>query len=203
MTLGGKTLKNLYLSDGELLEKFHQGDQSSLEELINRYKKKLYTYIFLIVRNKDLTEDIFQETFLKVIKSLLNNQYSENGRFCAWLFRIAHNLIIDHYRRKNKYEALNKDDYDYDIIDIINHSKYDQYENKINENYLKKNLRNLINQLPYEQKEIIILRIYLGLTFKEIAELTNVSINTALGRMRYAILNLRKLIKEKNIPLQA
>lgn len=203
MTLGGKTLKNLYLSDGELLEKFHQGDQSSLEELINRYKKKLYTYIFLIVRNKDLTEDIFQETFLKVIKSLLNNQYSENGRFCAWLFRIAHNLIIDHYRRKNKYETLNKDDYDYDIIDIINFSKNDHFENKINENYLKKNLRNLISQLPYEQKEIIILRIYLGLTFKEIAELTNVSINTALGRMRYAILNLRKLIKEKNIPLQA
>lgn len=196
-------MKNLFLSDSELLEKFRQGDQSSLEVLINRYKKKLYTYIFLIVKNKDLTDDIFQETFFKVIKSLINNQYSESGRFCAWLFRIAHNLIIDHYRRKNKYEALNKDDYDYDIIDIINFSKNNQFKHKINENYLKKNLRNLINQLPYEQREIVILRIYLGLTFKEIAELTNVSINTALGRMRYAILNLRKLIKEKNISLQA
>jgi len=197
-------LKNLYLTDSELIEKFRQGDQSSIELLINRYRKKLYTYIILIVKNKDLAEDIFQETILKVIKSILKNQYTESGRFCAWLYRIAHNLIIDYYRRKSKFEAINKDDYDYNILDIItSHKHTENFENKIHINYIRKNIRNLINHLPYEQKEIVIMRIYLGLSFKEIAELTNVSINTALGRMRYAILNLRKIIKENNIPLQA
>lgn len=187
-------------SDYELVKQFVDGDNSSIEQLINRYRTKVYTYILLIVKNQHLAEDLFQDTFIKVIKSLLDGKYKENGKFLSWVIRIAHNLIIDYYRKTKQLNAVSREDFQ---IDIFNSRKFSgiNIEDRLINNQITQDIKNLIDELPNDQKEVILLRHYCGLSFKEIAEHTDVSINTALGRMRYALINLRKLIKEKNLSL--
>jgi RNA polymerase sigma factor (sigma-70 family) len=193
-------LKTHNRSDYELVKQFVNGNNSSIEQLINRYRTRVYTYILLIVKNQHLAEDLFQDTFIKVIKSLLDGKYKENGKFLSWVIRIAHNLIIDHYRKTRQLNAIPREDYQ---IDIFNSRKFSgiTIEDRLINNQITRDIKNLIDELPHDQKEVILLRHYCGLSFKEIAEHTNVSINTALGRMRYALINLRKLIREKNLSL--
>ena len=188
------------LEDQELVRKFLSGDKSSIEVLINRHKNKVYTYIILTVKNQHLAEDIFQDTFIKVIKSLHEGKYKDNGKFLSWVIRIAHNLIIDHYRKEKQINTYSNEDYE---ADIFNSKKLSDgnVEEVLIQDQITSDVRRLIEELPDDQKQVILLRHYGGLSFKEIAEQTDVSINTALGRMRYALINLRKLIKEKNISL--
>jgi RNA polymerase sigma factor (sigma-70 family) len=188
------------LTDYELVERFIEGDQGSIEYLINRHRKKVYTYIFLIVKDQHLAEDIFQDTFIKVIKSLLDGKYKDNGRFMSWVIRIAHNLIIDHFRKEKQLKTFSNDDYESDLFNSKKFSDKNIEEELVFEQ-ITEDIRNLVDELPEDQKEVVILRHYVGLSFKEIADQTNVSINTALGRMRYALINLRKLIREKNLSL--
>lgn len=187
-------------SDYELVRQFVNGNNSCIEQLINRYRTKVYTYILLIVKNQHLAEDLFQDTFIKVIKSLLDGKYKENGKFLSWVIRIAHNLIIDYYRKNRQLNAISKDDFQ---IDIFNSRKFSgaNIEDRLISDQITEDIKNLVDELPQDQKEVILLRHYCGLSFKEIAEHTNVSINTALGRMRYALINLRKLIQEKKLSL--
>jgi RNA polymerase sigma factor (sigma-70 family) len=187
-------------TDQELVQKFLGGDGSSIEALIKRHKNKVYTYIILTVRNQHLAEDIFQDTFIKVIKSLHEGKYRDDGKFLSWVIRIAHNLIIDHFRKEKQINTLSRKDYESDIFNTRRFSD-GNVEDSIIREQITNDVRSLINELPDDQKQVILLRHYGGLSFKEIAEQTNVSINTALGRMRYALINLRKIIKEKNIIL--
>jgi len=189
------------LKDKELVKKFIEGDKSALEVLIKRHKERVYTYIFFIVKNEKLAEDIFQDTFIKVIKSLRKGKYNEQGVFVSWVIRIAHNLTIDYFRKDSRMPTYSNDVNS--EIDIFNSKKFS--EETIEDEMIKKQIavdvRNLVEELPDEQKEVILLRHFGNLSFREIAEQTNVSINTALGRMRYALINLRKLIEEKNLNL--
>ncbi len=193
-------MKSQQLSDQDLVKRFIQGDQTSIEVLINRHKNKVYTYIILIVKNQSLAEDIFQDTFIKVIKSLKEGKYKDNGKFVSWVIRIAHNLTIDHFRKEKQINTYSNEDYE---ADIFNSRKLAEstVEDIMVENQIIKEVRLLIDELPEDQKQVILLRHYGGLSFKEIAEQTDVSINTALGRMRYALINLRKLIDQKNLSL--
>jgi RNA polymerase sigma-70 factor (ECF subfamily) len=195
-------LNTIYLADQELVNKFISGDMNSLELLINRYRKQVYTYIFILVKNQHLAEDIFQDTFIKVIKSLDGGKYQDNGKFLAWVLRIAHNLVIDHYRKERQLNTSSREDFG---LDILNSRKYADKpaEDSIIDRQIRKDIRGLIDSLPEEQKEVLILRQYCELSFKEIADHTNVSINTALGRMRYALINLRRMVKDKNLTLTA
>jgi RNA polymerase sigma factor (sigma-70 family) len=183
-------------SDYELVEEFVNGRDSAIEVLIRRHQKRVYSYILLLVKNQDVAEDIFQETFIKVIKSLKEGRYVDANRFASWVMRIAHNLIIDHFRRTKQSKMVSKDAYE---VDILNHPKYSDktIEEEVVFEQILTDVRALIDQLPEDQKEVVLLRYYADMSFKEIAEQTNVSINTSLGRMRYAIINMRK-IKEKN-----
>jgi RNA polymerase sigma factor (sigma-70 family) len=195
-------LNTIYLADQELVNKFISGDMNSLELLINRYRKQVYTYIFILVKNQHLAEDIFQDTFIKVIKSLDGGKYQDNGKFLAWVLRIAHNLVIDHYRKERQLNTSSREDFG---LDILNSRKYavKPAEDSMIDRQIRKDIRGLIDSLPEEQKEVLILRQYCELSFKEIADHTNVSINTALGRMRYALINLRRMVKDKNLTLTA
>ncbi len=189
-----------HFSDCELVDKFLNGEMEAIEAIINRHKKRLYSYIFLNVKKHQLAEDLFQDTIIKVIKSLQEGRYQDNGKFLSWVMRIAHNLIIDHFRHEKQFKTLSNDDYE---LDIFNSPKYSEVtiEQSMVWDQVLTDVRKLIEELPPDQKEIILLRHYGGLSFKEIAEQTNVSINTALGRMRYALINIRKLIKEYDISL--
>jgi RNA polymerase sigma factor (sigma-70 family) len=187
-------------SDQDLVKRFIQGDQTSIEVLINRHKNKVFTYIILIVKNQSLAEDIFQDTFIKVIKSLQEGKYKDNGKFVSWVIRIAHNLTIDHFRKEKQINTYSNEDYEADIFNSRKLSE-NTVEDIMVENQIIKEVRLLIDELPEDQKQVILLRHYGGLSFKEIADQTDVSINTALGRMRYALINLRKLIEQKNLSL--
>jgi RNA polymerase sigma factor (sigma-70 family) len=193
-----KTLS--HLSDYELVQDFIEGNQTSLEVLINRHRKKIYTYIILVVKDKYLAEDIFQDTFIKVIKSLNEGRYRDNGKFLSWVIRIAHNLMIDHFRKEKQLNTISNDSYE---TDIFNSRKFAErtIEEELVQDQITTDIRRLLEELPDDQREVVMLRHYCGLSFKEIAEQTNVSINTALGRMRYALINLRKLIEEHNLSL--
>jgi len=193
-------LKASGFSDHELVKQFIRGKQSSIETLIKRHKDKVYTYIFLMVKNEHLANDIFQDTFIKVIKSLESGKYQENGKFISWVIRIAHNLIIDYFRKEKQMKTYSNDEYE---TDLFNSNKFSEktIEDNIIRDQVCNDVRKLVDFLPEEQKEVVLLRHYVGLSFKDIAEQTNVSINTALGRMRYALINLRKMIEEKNLTL--
>ena len=188
------------MNDQELVQAYIQGDQSAIESLINKHRSKVYTYILLTIKNQQLAEDLFQETFIKVIQSLRGGKYRDNGRFLSWVIRIAHNLIIDHFRKEKQMNSVSNDDTE---VDLFNSKKLsdDNIEELIINSQIKTEIRILINELPDDQREVVLLRHYGGLSFKEIAEQTDVSINTALGRMRYALINLRKLIEEKKLTL--
>jgi len=188
------------MSDQELVNKFCSGEYKAIEELVSRYKNKVFTYIYFNVRNQHLAEDLFQDTFVKVIKSLKEGKYQDNGKLLSWIMRIAHNLIIDYYRRGSQITTCSNDDYEMDLFNSPKYSEKTIEQELINDQVLQ-DVRRLIDELPPDQKEIILMRHYLGLSFKEIAEQRNISINTALGRMRYAIINMRKLIKDHDINL--
>jgi len=188
------------LTDQELIKQFIEGKQSSLEILINKYKNRVYTYILLIVKKPEVADDIFQDTFIKVIHSLKKNKYVDNGKFVSWVTRIAHNLVIDYFRKEKKLNTKSNMNGE---IDLFNSTKFaeETIEDVLIANQISKDVKQIIGELPAEQREIIIMRHYMDLSFKEIAEETGVSINTALGRMRYAIINLRKIIEQKKINL--
>jgi len=188
------------LNDNELVQRFIEGDQNSLEILIHRHKSRVYSYILLIVKNQDLAEDVFQETFIKVIRSLKRGKYVENGKFVSWVLRIAHNLIIDHFRKVKLQGTVSNDSMEADIFNSQKFSE-DTIEDQIVTSQILSEVKELIKELPEDQQQVIYMRHYQGLSFKEIADQTGVSINTALGRMRYALINLRKLIHEKNLSL--
>ena len=193
-------MKENLVNDQELVQAYIKGDQSAIEILINRHRSKVYTYILLTIKNQPLAEDLFQETFIKVIQSLRGGKYRDNGRFLSWVIRIAHNLIIDHFRKEKQMNSVSNDDSE---VDLFNSKKLSDsnIEELIVNSQIKAEIRTLINELPNDQREVVLLRHYGELSFKEIAEQTDVSINTALGRMRYALINLRKLIKEKDLSL--
>lgn len=188
------------LDDYVLVEQYIAGDPACIEELIRRHKNRVYTYILLIVRNPHLAEDIFQDTFIKVIKSLNKGRYYDKGKFLSWVLRIAHNLIIDHYR---KQKLLNTVSNETGEMDLLNNRKLSDLniEDSIIHDQVMSDVRMLVDLLPDDQKQVVYLRHYCGLSFKEIADQTGVSINTALGRMRYALINMRKMAKEKQLTL--
>lgn len=193
-------MKTIKLSDQELVAAFLNGDELSIETLINRHRSKVYTYIYLTIKNHSLAEDLFQETFIKVIQSLRAGKYKDNGRFLSWVIRIAHNLIIDHFRKEKQMNSISNDDSE---LDLLNNKKLaeDNIEDILVSDQIREDIRKLINELPADQREVVLMRHFGGLSFKEIADQTGVSINTALGRMRYALINLRKMIKEKDLSL--
>jgi len=187
-------------NDQELVHLYMCGQESGLEELIKRHKSKIYTSIFLLVKDTYLAEDIFQDTFIKVIGTLKAGKYNEEGKFLPWVLRIAHNLVIDHFRKDKRAPMITTGD-GFDIFDVLKF--YDEsMEDRLVRQQTYKDLKTLIHLLPSEQKEVLIMRHYGDLSFKEIAEVTNVSINTALGRMRYALNNLRKMMQEKEMSLK-
>ncbi|MBC7694000.1 MAG: sigma-70 family RNA polymerase sigma factor [Burkholderiales bacterium] len=192
------------LSDNELVKLYMNGNEESLSVLVKRHKRRIFSYIYLITRHKALTEDVFQETFFKVIQTLKKQQYSEEGKFLPWVLRIAKNLIIDHFRKVKKMPSIssviNDEGEETSIFDIIpqeSHTSKDSEETK----KFKETIRSLVSDLPQDQKEVVIMRTYYDMSFKEIAEVTNVSINTSLGRMRYALINLKKMMEEKNVEI--
>lgn len=191
---------NKLLCDNDLVQQFIEGNYQAIETLISRHKNRVYAYILLVVKNQHLAEDIFQDTFVKVINSLKHGRYVENGKFISWVIRIAHNLIIDFYRKDKHLNTVSNDNYEYDLF---NSSRYSDknVEGAMIEDQIAKDIKELINQLPLEQREVVVMRHYMELSFKEIADQTGVSINTALGRMRYALINMRKMIEEKNLQM--
>lgn len=187
------------LTDETLVLQYMNGDEQALEILIRRHKSKVFTSIFMFVRDQYLAEDLFQDTFIKVVKKLRAREYQEEGKFLPWVMRISHNLCIDFYRKTKRTPQITTPE-GFDIFDVLRFS--DSNPEKM---YMRKQshekVREMVDRLPVEQKEVVILRHYSDLSFKEIADITNVSINTALGRMRYALINLRKMQQEKQIAL--
>lgn len=195
-------MKNLtQFADEELVKLYENGNNQAFEILLLRYKSKVYTYIYLIVRNRELTEDIFQDTFIKAIATIQQGRYVESGKFLAWINRIAHNLIIDHFRREKNENTVSSDAVDYDIVNNSKLSEKSIEDTMSNEQVLA-DVVHLIDLLPPSQQKVIRMRFFEDLSFKEIAEKTDVSINTALGRMRYALLNMRRIAAEKDVYLE-
>jgi len=192
-------MRKQILSDQELIGRYIKGHEGSLEVLINRHKAKIFTHIVLIVRDRALAEDIFQDAFIKVIRTLRAGKYREEGKFLPWVMRIAHNLAVDHFRKSNRMPTTSGTE-DFDIFDVIKDTEA-SIEDIVVKDEIHTDLRALVEELPDKQKEVLIMRHYCDMSFKDIAEETNVSINTALGRMRYALINLRALIEEHEITL--
>jgi len=188
-------------TDSVLVTQFINGDESALGILISKYKNRIYSFIYSKVLNKDVTEDIFQDTFIKVINTLKKGNYREEGKFLPWTMRIAHNLVIDYFRKMSKSKEFNNSD-DFDIFSVLKDESLNA-ENELVKEQVYDDVRKLIEELPNDQKEVLVMRMYRDMSFKEIADSTNVSINTALGRMRYALINMRKLIEKHNIVLHA
>ncbi len=191
---------NEKLNDNTLVQQFVKGDQSAIETLVSRHKNRVFTYIVLLVKNQQLAEDIFQDTFIKVIRSLKTGRYTENGKFVSWVLRIAHNLIIDHFRKEKLMSTTSNDDSEFDLFNSQKFSD-ENVEDRLVCDQITEDVRRLVDELPDDQRQVIVMRHYMGLSFKEIADQTDVSINTALGRMRYALINLRKLIEKNNLQL--
>ena len=190
-------MKKIALSDNELISLYVNGDESALKILIQRHEKRVFSYILLSVKNRELAEDIFQDTFIKVINTLRSGNYHEEGKFVQWVMRIANNLKIDYFRKMQRMPAFETNG-EFDIFDIIYGSE-PSIEQKMITEQLYAEISEMVKLLPPEQREVLEMRIYQDISFKDIAEMTDVSINTALGRMRYALINLRKILKEKNV----
>ena len=192
---------NINNQDPYLVSSYIDGNQKSLEKLINKYRPKIFNFIQSKISNRDISEDIFQETFIKVIHTLKKGLYNEEGKFISWVMRIAHNLIVDHFRKSSRIKFF-KSRENFDVFKLIS-DDIPNIENTIINEQVNIDLNKMILELPYDQQEVIEMRLFREMSFKEISELTNVSINTALGRMRYAIINLRKLVSENQIILSA
>jgi len=197
-------MRSPIISDSELVQSYIDGNEQSIEILIKRHKQRIYSFIYSKVLDRDLTEDVFQDTFIKVIKTLKLGNYNEQGKFVSWVMRIAHNLVIDHFRKSSKMPIAgrgngNEDD-EFDIFNVLRLEDC-TVEDDLIEEQIHEDVRALVDLLPDDQRQVVKMRHYMGMSFKDIAESTDVSINTALGRMRYALINLRKLIEEKDIML--
>ena len=188
------------LSDRVLLNNYLLGDRSAISELIERHSRRVRSYIGMMVKEDAVTDDIFQETFIKAVKVIDEGGYTDSGKFLSWVLRIAHNRVLDHFRREKSSRQLNEKDAGYDVLGTLRFAE-NTVEDEIVHSELMETVRRLVEELPEDQREVVRLRYYSKLSFQEIAEQTEVSINTALGRMRYALINLRRMIKEKNIVL--
>ncbi|HPG08184.1 MAG TPA: sigma-70 family RNA polymerase sigma factor [Saprospiraceae bacterium] len=193
-------MRVLPMSDQELINCYLEGDEKAFETLLNRHKTKIYTSIYLFVKDSEQAEDIFQEVFIKIIDTIRRGKYNHEGKFLQWAMRISYNMCVDQFRRSKRRTNVSLSD-EFDIFDVIPASDSNM-EQSIIQTQTNDKVRKLIDLLPEEQREVVILRHYADMSFKEIASLTRVSINTALGRMRYALINLRKLIEEKELILQ-
>lgn len=188
------------LSDQGLLNSYLSGDQSAISQLIERHSRRVREYIRMMVKDSDVADDIFQETFIKAVRVIDEGRYTDNGRFLSWILRIAHNQIIDYFRSRKQQKHVNEADAGYNVLGTLRFAEHTVEDDMVSAQ-ITSDVRRLVEMLPEEQREVVMLRYYSGLSFKEIAEQTNVSINTALGRMRYALINLRKLIKDNNLSL--
>jgi len=187
------------LDDSVLVSNYINGSERSLEILVGRHKQRIYSFIYSKVLDRDVSEDVFQDTFIKVINTLKLGNYNEEGKFLPWVMRIAHNLVIDHFRKGNRMPSF-KNTEEFDIFSVLSDSSLNA-EKQIIKDQIHFDVRRIVDELPEDQKEVLIMRIYRDMSFKEISESTGVSINTALGRMRYALINLRKVIDKNNIIL--
>lgn len=192
-------MKHELITDAVLVKNYIQGDENSLSVLIYRHKQKIYSFIYSKVYDRDITEDIFQDTFIKVIKTLKLGKYNEEGKFLPWVMRIAHNLVIDHFRRNKRMPKFDNKG-EFSIFSVLGDSSLNA-EKQLIKDQVESDLRRLIEELPEDQKDVLVMRMYNDMSFKDISEKTGVSINTALGRMRYALINLRKVIEQNNIVL--
>ena len=192
-------MENVEATDAFLVKKYINGDEDSLSLLINRHQQRIYSFIYSKVYDKDVAEDIFQDTFIKVIRTLKKGRYNEEGKFLPWVMRISHNLVIDHFR-KNKRMPKFENSGDFNIFSVLSDTSLNA-EKQIIQDQIESDLQELIKELPADQLEVLVMRIYKDMSFKEISENTGVSINTALGRMRYALINLRKVIEKHNLIL--
>lgn len=192
-------MKQELQTDSVLVRKYVDGDENALSILVYRHKQKIYSFIYSKVLDRDVTEDIFQDTFVKVIKTIKLGKYNEEGKFLPWVMRIAHNLVIDYFRKNNRMPKFDNSG-DFNIFSVIGDSSLNA-EKQLIKDQIDTDLQKIILELPEDQKDVLVMRLYKDMSFKEIAECTGVSINTALGRMRYALINLRKLIEQKNIIL--
>jgi RNA polymerase sigma-70 factor (ECF subfamily) len=187
------------ITDSVLVSDYIQGKEAALEVLIKRHQQRLFSFIYSKVHDRDITEDVFQDTFIKVIRTLKKGNYNEEGKFLPWVMRIAHNLVIDHFRKTNRMPSFKNTD-EFDIFSVLGDGNLNA-EKQIIQEQIHNDVRELVNELPEEQKEVLVMRMYKDMSFKEISENTGVSINTALGRMRYALINMRKLIEKHKIIL--
>ncbi len=188
------------LNDKELVQRYQNGDVASFELLVDRYQNKVYSYVLMLVKDKQLADDIFQDTFLKIIRTIKAGAYKEEGKFIQFAMRIAHNLIIDYFRKAKRLPMVDPTKEDYDMLDNARFTDPSIEEQLITEQ-IHDDIRKMVEYLPEEQREVLTMRMYADMSFKEIADATNVSINTALGRMRYALINLRKMVQTKNLQL--
>ena len=188
------------LSDQVLLNHYLSGDRSAISQLIERHSRRVKDYIHMMVKDRDVADDIFQETFIKAVRVIDEGRYTDNGKFLSWILRIAHNQVIDHFRAQRLNKSVSEAEAGYDVLGTLKLSERTVEDSMVCEQ-IERDVRALVELLPSEQREVVIMRYFSGLSFKEIAEQTDVSINTALGRMRYALINLRRMIKEKNLIL--
>ena len=192
-------MADLHIPDALLVKNYVEGNEMALSTLIKRHESKIYGFIYSKIADRDISNDIFQDTFIKVIKTLKSNSYNEEGKFLPWVMRISHNLIVDHFR-KTKKMPMYRETEEFSIFSVMSDDSL-TIENKMIFDQVEVDLKKIIEELPEDQKEVLVMRIYQDLSFKEISELTDVSINTALGRMRYALMNLRKIIDKHQIIL--
>jgi len=192
-------MKRKLPTDAFLVNAYMNGDESALSILVTRHKQKIFSFIYSKVFDRDVAEDIFQDTFIKVIRTLKRGKYNEEGKFIPWVMRISHNLVIDHFRKSNRMPKFENNG-DFNIFSVLSDSELNA-EKKIIKNQVAEDIRRLIEELPEDQREVLLMRMYKDMSFKEISAQTGVSINTALGRMRYALINLRKVIDKHNIVL--
>lgn len=192
-------MKQELISDAVLVRNYIHGNENSLSILIHRHKQKIYSFIYSKVYDRDITEDIFQDTFIKVIRNLKLRKYNEEGKFLPWVMRIAHNLVIDHFRKNSRMPKFDNAG-EFNIFSVLGDPALNA-EKKMIKEQVDNDVRSLIDELPEDQRDVLMMRMYKDMSFKEISENTGVSINTALGRMRYALINLRKIIEKKNIIL--
>ena len=188
------------LSDQLLLNSYLSGDKSAISQLIERHSRRVKEYIRMMVKDNDVADDIFQETFIKAVRVIDEGRYTDNGKFLSWILRIAHNQVIDHFRARKQQKQVTEADAGYNVLGTLRFADGTVEDDMVSAQ-INSDVRRLVELLPDEQREVVMLRYYSGLSFKEIAEQTDVSINTALGRMRYALINLRKLIKDNNLVL--
>ncbi|MFP4846849.1 RNA polymerase sigma factor [Winogradskyella sp. PE311] len=192
-------MKKELIQDAELVSNYIKGDENALAMLIQRHKQKIYSFIYSKVYDRDITEDVFQDTFIKVIRTLKRGKYNEEGKFLPWVMRIAHNLVIDHFRKNSRMPKFDNTG-EFSIFSVLSDSSLNAEKSMIKDQ-VESDVRRIIEELPEDQKQVLLMRMYQDMSFKEISERTGVSINTALGRMRYALINMRKVIEQNNIVL--